>query len=126
MFTSKSSTQTFHEMNENWKKRIVEECEHLHEAIEVLRQLAQIANDERLAAEVKLPGELTKLAKEENFLQKIDILHSHYCDIANTVTLRLLLNGALELIECQDESKPPAEKLGAQKTGQGAEASSSK
>lgn len=83
----KSQEDTFHEMDDNWRKRIVQDCENMHEAIEVLRKLAKVAGD-------------------ENFAAKVDNLHTLYCDIANTVTLRLLLNGALETLGCDEEGKP--------------------
>jgi hypothetical protein len=75
------------EMNENWKRRIVEDCEHMHNAIEVLRKLAKDAKDESLA-------------------KKVDNLHDLYCNIANTVTLRLLLNGAMATLGCDDKAEP--------------------
>ena len=97
---------TFDEMSENWKKRIVQECEEMHEAVESLRTLAQAAIDERVAAKMNIPSEAVQMAKEENFLHKVESLHSLYCDIANTVTLRLLLNGALSTLGCGEEGKP--------------------
>ena len=83
---TKSSEDTFRQMDDNWRKRIVQDCENMHQAIEVLRQLAKGAGD-------------------ESFAKKVDNLHELYCDIANTVTLKLLLNGALSTLGCSEEGK---------------------
>lgn len=87
MDDNRGTADTFRQMDENWRKRIVQDCENMHEAIEALRNLANLAGDEDFAA-------------------KVDNLHSLYCDIANTVTLKLLLNGALESLGCDEEGKP--------------------
>jgi len=82
-----TNEETFRHMDDNWRKRIVQDCENMHKAIEVLRKLAKDAGD-------------------ENFAKKVDNLHELYCDIANTVTLKLLLNGALTTLGCDEEGKP--------------------
>jgi hypothetical protein len=81
-----SEQNIFDEMSENWKRRIVQDCENMHTAIEALRKLAKDASDEA-------------------FARKVDDLHTLYCDIANTVTLRLLLNGAMAILGCEEEGK---------------------
>jgi hypothetical protein len=80
-------------VQEHWRERIIQECETMHAAIESLRELA-------------------KKSSEEQFVSKIDDLHILYCELANTVTLRLLLNGAIATLGCEekenDDSRPGA------------------
>jgi hypothetical protein len=74
------------EIKRHWKMRIIEECGMMHKAIEALRELA-------------------KSAQDEQFVRKADDLHTLYCEMANTVTLRLLLNGAIDTLGCEEKEE---------------------
>ncbi len=82
-----STNQALEKMKDHWKTRIIRECETMHRAIEGLRELAKTVGDEQ-------------------FTRKVDDLHKLYCEMANTVTLRLLINGAIETLGCDSEGKP--------------------
>ena len=82
------SAEALEEMKQHWRDRIVQECETMHNSIESLRELAKAAGDEKIA-------------------KKIDDLHTLYCEMANTITLRLLLNGAMETLGCENKAESP-------------------
>lgn len=81
--------------NEHWKIRIVEEFDRMARTIISLRNLAAQGSDPVLS-------------------EKLGELHKCYCDMANTVSLRIMLNGIARELGCveddtvgiRDDAKP--------------------
>jgi hypothetical protein len=80
----KPSDSDLDEIRQNWKRRIVAECNQMSHAIRELQHLAIEIGDER-------------------FKTRINELHRLYCEMANSITLRLLLNGSDRSPEGCDE-----------------------
>jgi hypothetical protein len=61
------------DMQQHYRYRIIRECGLIASAIEGLRIMAQELKDAELA-------------------QKVEVLHELYCDMANTLELKLIIN----------------------------------
>lgn len=78
------NAESLEQIRQNWKRRIVAECEQMHQAIENLREFAGTVED-------------------ADFVRRVEELHTLYCEMANTITLRILLNGVTETMAgCDD------------------------
>jgi hypothetical protein len=77
--------ETVEQANKNWKARIVEEFDEMALAIIELRDLVDQGGDANLRA-------------------KVEKLHLIYCDMANTISLRVLLNGVARELGCPDDA----------------------
>ncbi len=86
-----NSQSTMDEVNEHWKARIVQDFDQMAGIIIELRELAT----------------RTSLPK---FSEMVTRLHEVYCQMANTVSLRVVLNGVATELACtevkHDDGRP--------------------
>ena len=77
---------------ENWSSRIVYDCDKMARVIILLRDMAESRPDDK---------DLARL---------VDRLHQTYCRMANTLTIRVMLNGVARELGNVKESRHDSDK----------------